>query len=498
MTPTNTATEYDEIYTVTRLNREARAVLESGFPESVQVRGEISNLARPNSGHMYFSLKDQDSQVRCAMFRSANRRLQFNPEDGMEVTARAAVGLYEGRGEYQLIVERLEPAGVGALQQAFEQLKKKLRAEGLFGDDRKQALPAFPRAIGVVTSPAGAALRDVLRVLERRYPAARVVIYPTAVQGADAARQIAAALDTADRRRECDVLIVARGGGSLEDLWSFNEEVVARAIHRCAVPVISGIGHETDFTIADFVADLRAATPSAAAELAGPNAQELADRLCALGQKLRSRMDGLLNTQRQYIAQLRKQLPAPVYLLQNLAQRVDDLARRSQSAASGGIASRRTRLAQLAGAVRERNPVHQLKLRGEQCAQLDRRLRLAAVNGIAVRRARLAQLAGAVRERNPIHQLKAHGEQCAQLDRRLRSHIGAALQARRRQLDFLRRALQAVSPLATLERGYAIVTDEQENIIRGADQLRENQVIHTKLARGSIQSAVKRLRPAEK
>lgn len=498
MKPTNATAEYDEIYTVTRLNREARAVLESGFPAAVQVRGEISNLVRAGSGHLYFSLKDQDSQVRCAMFRGANRRLQFNPENGMEAVARAAVGLYEGRGEFQLVVERLEPAGVGALQQAFEQLKKKLREEGLFEDERKQALPAFPRAIGVITSPAGAALRDVLRVLERRYPAARVVIYPTAVQGADAARQVAAALDAADRRRECDVLIIARGGGSLEDLWSFNEEAVARAIHRCTLPVVSGVGHETDFTIADFVADLRAATPSAAAELASPSAEELAGQLRSLEQKLRSRMDGLLNAQRQYAAQLHKRLSAPTHLLQNLAQRADDLARRLRLAAVNGIAARRARLARPAGAVRERNPVHQLKVRGERCAQLGRRLRLAAVNDIAARRARLAQPAGAVRERSPVHQVKAHGEQCAQLDRRLRNHIGAAMQARRRRLDFCRRSLQAVSPLATLERGYAIVTDEQENIIRAADQLRENQVIHTRLARGNIQSAVKRLRPQEK
>ena len=263
--------EQRDIYSITRLNREVRAVLEDSFPPSLWVRGEISNLAQPGSGHIYFSLKDKHSQVRCAMFRSANRHLRFAPENGREVLVRAGVSLYEGRGEFQLIVESMEPAGAGALQQAFEELKQRLLEEGLFADEHKQPLPAFPGTIGIITSPTGAAVRDIIHVLERRYARAGVIVYPVPVQGEGSAQQIAQAVDVANQRRECDVLILARGGGSLEDLWSFNEEIVARAIHHSVIPVVSGIGHEIDFTIADFVADQRAPTPSAAAEMVSPD-----------------------------------------------------------------------------------------------------------------------------------------------------------------------------------------------------------------------------------
>jgi exodeoxyribonuclease VII large subunit len=269
-----------ETYTVSRLNREARALLEGSFPP-ILVEGEISNLARPASGHVYFCLKDAHAQVRCALFRSQLRSTAFAPRDGMHVVARARVTLYEGRGEYQLIVEQLEDAGEGQLRRAFDALKVKLAAEGLFDLVRKRALPRLPKRIGLITSPTGAVLHDILTTLRRRFPAIPVLLYPVPVQGKNAAIPIAQALHVAGTRRECDVLILARGGGSLEDLWGFNEEVVARAIVACPIPVVSGVGHETDFTIADLAADLRAPTPTAAAELASPDQTEWLDRLRA-------------------------------------------------------------------------------------------------------------------------------------------------------------------------------------------------------------------------
>ena len=245
------------VYTVSRLNREVRLLLEQGLP-GVWVEGEISNLARPSSGHWYFSLKDRDAQVRCAMFRQKNGGVKFQPKDGLSVIARGRVSLYEPRGDFQLIVEHLEEAGLGALQREFERLRDQLRAEGLFDEGRKRPLPAVPRRIGIVTSPTGAAVRDILHVLARRFPPAAVLIYPTPVQGAAAVPGILAALELAARRQDCDVLIVARGGGSLEDLWAFNDEALVRAVAASDLPIVSAVGHETDFTLCDFAADARA------------------------------------------------------------------------------------------------------------------------------------------------------------------------------------------------------------------------------------------------
>ena len=250
-----------DIYTISRLNREVKSVLEGSFP-LLWVEGEISNFAQPASGHWYFSLKDEAAQVRCAMFRGRNRQVGFCPENGMQVLIRARIGLYEARGEFQIIAEHMEEAGDGALRRAFEALKQRLAAEGLFDSAHKRAIPERPRCVGVITSPTGAAVHDILTTLRRRFPALPVVIYPVPVQGEGVAAQIADMLALAGRRADCDVLILARGGGSLEDLWAFNEEVVARAIHACPLPVVSGIGHEVDVTIADFVADQRAAAPS--------------------------------------------------------------------------------------------------------------------------------------------------------------------------------------------------------------------------------------------
>src|SRR5688572_14061529 len=277
------------VFTVTALNREVGQLLAHSFP-LLWIEGEISNLSQPRSGHMYFSLKDPQSQVRAAMFRNRSTYLGFEPKDGMQVLVRAKVALYEPRGDFQLIVEHMEAAGDGALRRAFEALKQKLDAEGLFDAARKRPLPQFPRQIGVITSPTGAALRDVLSVLQRRYPLASVLVYPVQVQGSEAARDIIATLNLASLRQDCDVLLLVRGGGSLEDLAAFNDEQVARAITDCGIPVVCGIGHEVDFTIADFVSDLRAPTPSAAAELVSPNGPELVQRSLRLGAVLQELM----------------------------------------------------------------------------------------------------------------------------------------------------------------------------------------------------------------
>ncbi|HHA18093.1 MAG TPA: exodeoxyribonuclease VII large subunit, partial [Methylophaga sp.] len=274
-----------DIYAVSRLVREARVALEGSFP-LLWVEGEISNLAMPASGHIYFTLKDEAAQVRSAMFRNRNRQLRFKPENGMQVLLRVRVTLYEGRGEFQLVVEHMEEAGSGALQRAYEALKHRLGEEGLFDQEHKKPLPVLPEYIGVVSSPDGAAVHDILTVLKRRFPATNVILYPVAVQGADSITQIAKAIAEADQRGECDLLIVGRGGGSLEDLWSFNDERVARAIFDCRIPVISAVGHEVDFTIADFVADVRAPTPSAAAEIAVPDATEWLTKIHGFGRRL--------------------------------------------------------------------------------------------------------------------------------------------------------------------------------------------------------------------
>ncbi len=274
-----------DIYTVSRLTREVRTVLEHEFGV-IWIEGELSNLARPRSGHWYFSLKDESAQSRCAMFRSRNRLLTFDPAEGMHVIARARVGMYEPRGEFQLIVEHMELAGEGALRAKFEQLKRKLAAEGLFDQGVKQELPVWPSRIGVVTSPSGAAVRDIVTVLKRRNPAIEVVIYPSSVQGANAAPELVRAIQTANSRGECDVLIVGRGGGSIEDLWAFNEESVARAIFASDIPVVSAVGHEIDFTIADLVADTRAPTPSASAEICSLESEDIIRALEAIEHQL--------------------------------------------------------------------------------------------------------------------------------------------------------------------------------------------------------------------
>lgn len=434
-----------EIYTVTRLNQEARSVLESTFPP-IWLEGEMSNLARPSSGHLYFSLKDAQCQVRCAMFRNRNLLLNFTAENGMHVLVYAQIGLYEGRGDFQLIVEHMEPAGDGALRLALERLKQKLHADGLFSDGHKIDLPAIPRCIGVATSPTGAALRDILSILRRRFPAIPVVIYPVPVQGAGAAAAIARAIARADQRKDCDVLILARGGGSLEDLWAFNEEIVARAIYTCDLPVVTGIGHEIDFTIADLVADRRAATPSAAAELVSPDGDQVLAHLAALERRLLTLARMRLNRLRDSTEWLSKRLVQPGRRLQDLTQRLDELSLRLSRAARGVLKDKAGRIAQLSAGLHRHTPQHSVMMRATQYAHLHRRLA------------------------NAAHQYLAR------------------LQG---QLASLIRALHAVSPLATLERGYAIVTTvPKATVVSNAAELTPGDCVAARLAKGRIQCIV--------
>lgn len=435
------------VFTVSELNRTVRDLLESGLGE-IWIEGELSNLARPASGHLYFSLKDADAQVRCAMFRSRNRQLDFEPEAGMMVRLRARVGLYEARGDYQLVVEQMEPAGAGALARAFEELKKRLAAEGLFEAERKRALPALPRCIGVITSASGAAIRDILQVLRRRFPAIPVIVYPVPVQGEQAAPAIARMLARAGERGDCDVLLLARGGGSLEDLWPFNEEIVARAIVACPIPVVTGVGHEVDVTIADFAADRRAPTPSAAAELVVPDAAAWTRNLAALARRLDTAARRLLRhgEERRKSLQARLERQHPERRLQQMQQRRDELGLR------------------LARAQR-------LRLRGasERLARIHARLRS---NSPAVRVQRLQDRLQRARER---------------LDR----GIAQDLRTRDARLATAVRALDAVSPLATLGRGYALVLRQTDGrAVTDAGHVTTGDPLDIRLARGRLDATV--------
>ena len=346
------------VFSVSRLNREAKALLEGSFP-LLWVEGELSNLSRPASGHLYFTLKDAQAQVRCALFRSSQRGLGAAPKDGMQVLVRARVSLYEGRGDYQLIVESLEEAGEGALRRAYEALKNRLAQEGLFDSARKKPLPRLSRRIGIITSPSGAVLHDILTTLKRRFPAIPVMLYPVPVQGDGAAEKIAAMLRLAGQQLDCDVLILARGGGSLEDLWAFNEEIVARAIHACPIPVVCGVGHETDFTIADFVADARAATPTAAAEMLSPNQSDWLASLDDLERRLRRQLrDHLLNAQ-QKIDYLNARLLRhnPQALLREQRLRNQHLQRRFTNAIRRLLERAHERLARAAQALDTLSPL---------------------------------------------------------------------------------------------------------------------------------------------
>jgi exodeoxyribonuclease VII large subunit len=491
VTPESATRELRDVYSVSRLNREVRALLERGFG-MIWLEGEISNFSRPSSGHWYFSLKDAGAQVRCAMFRQRNLSCAFTARDGQKVLVRARVGLYEPRGEFQLIVEHMEDAGLGALRRRFEELSAKLAAEGLFAPGRKRPLPALPKRIGVVTSPTGAALRDILHVLARRFPAVRVLIYPTAVQGAQAPSEIIAAIQLAGKRAECDILILARGGGSLEDLWAFNDERLARVIVASPIPVISGVGHEIDFTIADFAADVRAPTPSAAAELAVPDALEWLSAIARLGTRLERNMRRQLGEWRERLRWLdrRAALVSPMARFAQRAQRLDELDERMRRALRRRLDSHRQRLHWLRGRAALVSPAARLAQHALELDNCRQRILRALRHTLGARRMRFTADERRLWLASPLARVRGAAADHAALLTRLRSAGLEPVRRGRERLQLLERTLQAVSPLATLERGYAIVENERGEILRDAADAPTGTIIEARLAKGRIRAKV--------
>ncbi len=443
----------DQVFTVSELNSEVKWLLDTQFG-SVWVEGELSNSMKARTGHMYFSLKDARSQLRCAMFRNDNRRLDFAPADGQKVLCRGRLGIYEARGDYQMVVDRMIETGAGALQQKFEQNKKRLHAEGLFDEKYKKIIPAFPRSIGLITSPTGAAVQDALNVLKRRFPSAQVVVYPATVQGKTAAPSIVRMIELANHRAECDVLLLIRGGGSLEDLWAFNEEIVARAIFASALPLISGVGHEIDYTISDLVADIRAPTPSAAAELCSPDQTESQQHVAALQQRLHR------------------------YLSQNV---------REQHAR---LQHFRTRLS-------NHHPRNRLRQRSQRCDELELRLLRQMQSKLLQSKSAHRQMHKRLENLTPQHQLLGRRENLKRLQNRLVSSVNARLSNATLTLAGSRRALQAISPLNTLGRGYAIVRTDTGAVVADSSQLSTGDAINVKVAIGEIEATVTSLKHLE-
>ncbi|WP_253319555.1 exodeoxyribonuclease VII large subunit [Citrobacter amalonaticus] len=442
------------IFTVSRLNQTVRLLLEQEMGQ-VWISGEISNFSQPSSGHWYFTLKDDTAQVRCAMFRNSNRRVTFRPQHGQQVLVRANITLYEPRGDYQIIVESMQPAGEGLLQQKYEQLKAKLQAEGLFDQQHKQPLPSPAHCVGVITSKTGAALHDILHVLKRRDPSLPVIIYPTAVQGDDAPGQIVRAIELANTRQECDVLIVGRGGGSLEDLWSFNDERVARAIFASAIPVVSAVGHETDVTIADFIADLRAPTPSAAAEMVSRNQQELLRQILSAQQRLGMAMD---------------------YFLANRSRRFTQIYHRLQ----------------------QQHP--QLRLARQQTAleRLHQRMNVAIDGQLKRTSQRQSRLLQRLNQQNPQPRIHRAQTRIQQLEYRLAENVRSRLSATRERFGNAVTHLEAVSPLSTLARGYSVSTANDGKVLKKVKQVKTGDVMTTRLEDGWVESQVTDIKPVKK
>ena len=438
--PMSTDTHNRQVFTVSELNRTVRQLLESTLP-LLWVEGEISNFARPNSGHWYLTLKDQQAQVRCAMFKNSNGRVSFKPANGVSVLVRCRVGLYEGRGDYQLIIEHMEEAGFGALQRQFDQLKAKLANESLFDQAHKQPMPTSVNHIGVVTSPTGAAFKDILAVLNRRFPSIKVTLFPTAVQGDQAAGQIVEAIDNANQDGRCDALIVGRGGGSLEDLWPFNEEVVARAVFHSKIPIISAVGHEIDFTITDFVADLRAPTPSAAAELISPNGDEMAAQLGGLQTLLSDAMSRRLQRLEQKTNDLRNRLQHPGRKLQEQAQHLDHLDIR-------------------------------LKRSMQAMVQLYR-------HRMTLSRDRLLRQ----HPRDALVQKKQHMNNAVI---RLSKAVGQQLRQKMNHTEQTLHLLDAVSPLKILGRGFSVLRNDNNQVVKSTASVRPGENLRARLSDGEL------------
>ncbi|MCB1553972.1 MAG: exodeoxyribonuclease VII large subunit [Xanthomonadales bacterium] len=440
-----------KVLTPSQLNALARSLLEDHFP-LVEVEGELSNLSRPASGHLYCTLKDRNAQIRCALFKPRSQWLKFKPADGMQVLARGRLSLYEPRGDYQLILEHMEPAGEGALQRAFEALKAKLQAEGLFDASRKKALPSAIHRLGLITSPRGAAVHDVLSVIGRRFPLLDVELLPVPVQGTEAAREITRMLDRADRSGRYAAILLTRGGGSLEDLACFNDETLARRIAACATPVVSAIGHEIDFTIADFAADLRCPTPSAAAETLTPDGHALRKQLDAGRARLQSMAERHTRTASQSLDALWRRLDSqsPHNALVRHRRRLDDAAARLRAVPDMLRHGRRRALSELAARLQARHPARAMARTGEHVAELRRRLQWLTVRGVQQRAASLKAVAG---------------------------------------------TLDALSPLRTVARGYSILSNER-TVVRSHTQVAPGERVHAQLADGSLVLDVVDTRPA--
>ena len=441
----------DEIYTVSDFLSLCNKTIENNIP-TCWLQGEISNLSRPASGHWYFSLKDSRGQIRCALFRLNQRNIKFNPENGMEILVRAAPTLYEARGDFQLIIQHVEPVGVGNLNLAFEQLKNKLKKEGLFDTIHKKSLPKEPKTIGVISSSNGAVIRDIVKVLHRRYPFAEVLLFDSMVQGEGSAERLATAVQMADESNRCDVLIIARGGGSLEDLWAFNEEIVARAIRQSQLPIVTGIGHETDFTIADFVADKRMATPSVAAEQVSPDSQELALKIHTLEKqilKLTTNRLSLFNTQ------------------------ITGLNHRIQQS----------------------DPRQQLSTQAQRLDELEIRLNNTLASMFNELQSKLMLKTTQLLTNNPSVGIRTRKHQNQLLSNRLNHAIKEQLTTKKYLLSHCSQTLNSLSPLATLNRGYALITGvETGELISSIKNLTIGDRINTRFSQGQIVSQIKEIK----
>ena len=429
-----------QILSVSQLNRNVRHLIETQLP-LLWVEGEISNFARPASGHWYLTLKDDQAQVRCAMFRNANQRVAFQPANGTQVLVRCRAGLYEGRGEYQLIVEHMEEAGFGALQRKFEQLKQQLSDDGLFDNHHKLPMPNTVGRIGVITSSTGAAVKDILSVLKRRFPAIKVSIFPTAVQGEAAAGQIVDAIASANQHGQCDALIVGRGGGSLEDLWPFNEEAVARAIFASEIPVVSAVGHEVDFTIADFVADLRAPTPSAAAELLSPDGEEMLNQFEGFEILMAEGVTRKIRQLEQSTDYLQKRLQHPGRKLQEQAQHLDHLDIRLRRAMAGKMQQQTTQVQTVQNRLVRQSPKQAITQRKQAVANSVKQMMRAVSQQLELRQSKSAQA----------------------------MHL-----------------LDTVSPLRTLGRGYSIIRDSGNKVVKTVAQVSAGDTLRGQLADGEV------------
>ena len=437
-----------QVYTVTEITRAIKFSLETEFPH-VWIEGEISNLRIPSSGHMYMTIKDEESQIKVVMFRSSKSKLKFEPKDGDQIIIRGKITVYEPRGEYQIVIDYMEPKGIGALQLAFQQLKEKLLKEGLFDEELKKSIPLLPQKIGIVTSPTGAAIRDILNIIDRRFSNVRVLIVPVRVQGEGAAREIAAAVKDLNQIKDVDVIIVGRGGGSIEDLWAFNEEIVARAIFKSEIPVISAVGHEIDFTISDFVADLRAPTPSAAAELVVRDKNNLLENIVAFNKRLLGTIRGALSESKIQLKNLvsRKVLRDPLTPVHEKQQRLDEITLRMERAIKNFLQTQK-----------------------EQARANKKHLFLL----------------------NPLNKIKQHRALLTEVEKKLNSQMNFTLSILRNTLNAAMKRLDSVSPLSVLKRGYAICrTYPEEKLLKDSRKVSIGELVKVQLSKGNLLCNIK-------